>query len=146
MTSGAKNHPQDRTKNRPQDAAKNRPDIINPVCLCSVIGEDSLRALLNIKRQRAWSSRVRVRGLLLLIDYICRNLKKNGAITISADLAHSFVSKLRKKDCATTITEPLLLLCGIGILRRVHPAVFAHIKTSAVYCFADPYWKKPTPV
>ena len=79
--------------------------------------------------------------MLLLIDYICRNLKKSGTITISADLAHPFVSKLRKKDCATTITEPLLLLCGIGILRRVHPAMFAHIKTSAVYCFADPYRK-----
>jgi hypothetical protein len=41
------------------------------------------------------------------------------------------------------ITEPLLLLCGIGILRTVHPAVFAHIKTSAVYCFADPCSKNP---
>jgi hypothetical protein len=79
--------------------------------------------------------------LLLLIDYICRNLKKNG-ITISADLAHSFVSKLRKRDRPTTITEPLCLLCAIGILRRLHAAVFAHIKTSAIYCFTDPYCKK----
>ena len=35
-----------------------------------------------------------------------------------------------------------MLLCEIGILRRVRPAVFAHIKTSAVYCFADSYRKK----
>ena len=141
MTNGAKNRLNDGTKNRPHDDAENRPDIIHPVCLCGVIDEASLRALLIAMRQTPWCSRVRLRGLLLLVDYICRNLKKNGAITISADLAHSFVSKIRKKDCATTITEPLLLLCKIGILRTVRPAVFAHIKTSAVYCFADPYWK-----
>src|SRR5260370_39698618 len=41
-----------------------------------------------------------------------------------------------------TITEPLRLLCAIEILRKIHPAVFAHIKTSAVYCFAVPYCKK----
>jgi hypothetical protein len=142
MTNGAKNHSHDRTKNRPHDDSKNRPDIINPVSLCGVINEDSLKALLSIKRQNAWCSRVRLRGLLLLIDYICRNLKKNGTITISADLAHSFISKIRKRDRPSTITEPLHLLCAIGLLRKVRPAVFAHIKTSAVYCFTDPYSKK----
>src|SRR5262249_7580441 len=80
-------------------------------------------------------------GLLLLIDYIYRHLKKNG-VSISANLAHSFVSKLRKRDSNTTITEPLCLLCVIGILRKKRPAIFAHIKTSAVYCLADPYRKK----
>src|SRR6266849_10297853 len=94
MTNGAKNHPHDKPKNHPQDGSKNRPDIINPVCLCWVADEDSLKGLLNVKGQKAWCSRVRLRGLLLLIDYICRNLKKN-SITISADLAHSFVSKIR---------------------------------------------------
>jgi hypothetical protein len=142
MTSGTKNHPHDRAKNRPHDDSKNRPDIINPVLLCGAVDEDSLKGLLKSKRQTAWCSRVRVLGLLLLIDYICRNLKKNGAITISADLAHSFISKIRKRDSPTTITEPLCLLCAIGILQKVRPAVFAHIKTSAVYCFADPYCKK----
>src|SRR5437016_2358778 len=91
MTIGAKNHQHDKPKNHPQEALENRPDIINPVPLCGVIDEDSLKDLLNVKGQKAWCSRVRLRGLLLLIDYICRNLKKNGAITISADLAHSFV-------------------------------------------------------
>ena len=142
MTNGAKNHLHDRAKNRPQDGLKNRPDIINPVCLCGVVDENSLKGLLNVKRQNAWCSRIRLRGLLLLIDYICRNLKKNGAITISADLAHSFISKIRKRDRPATITEPLCLLCEIGILQKVRPAVFAHIKTSAGYCFADPYCKK----
>ncbi|HWX15570.1 MAG TPA: hypothetical protein VNY07_03190 [Chthoniobacterales bacterium] len=94
------------------------------------------------KKQTAWCSRVRVLGLLLLIDYICRNDKKNGVISISADLARSFVSKLRKKDCSTSVTEPLLLLCEIGILRRIRPATFAHVKTSAVYRLADAYRDK----
>jgi hypothetical protein len=107
-----------------------------------VVSEATLKDLLNAKRQAAWCSRVRLLGLLLLIDYIWRNVKNNGAISISADLAHSFVSKIRKRDLPFIITEPLRLLCEIGILRRIRPAVFAHIKTSAVYSFADPYSKK----
>jgi hypothetical protein len=136
-----KNRPQDNAKNRPQDGSKNRPDIINPVCVCGVVDEAELKVLLKSKKQTGWCTRVRILGLLLLIDYILRHIK-NGRISMSADLAHQFVSKLRKKDCATTITEPLLLLCRIGILRMVHPAVFVHIKTSAVYCFVDSYCKK----
>jgi hypothetical protein len=76
------------------------------------------------------------------MDYMLQNLKR-GPVSISADLAHQFVSKLRKKDCATTITEPLLLLWKIGVLKRVRPAVHAHVKTSAVYRFAAPYRKEP---
>jgi hypothetical protein len=141
MTNGPKNHPYDKAKNRPQDGPKNRPDIINPVPLCGVVDQGLLKALLKNKRQTLWCSRVRLCGLLLLIDYICRNLKINGVISISADLAHSFVSKLRRRDCDATVTEPLSLLCEIGVLRRIRPAVFAHIKTSAVYCLADAYCK-----
>ena len=138
MTNGAKNRPQDRTKNRPQDASKNRPDIINPVPLMGVVGEHGLKALLVRKKQTAWCTRVRILGLLLLIDYICRNLKR-GQISMSADLAHQFVSKLRNSRSGTMITEPLLALCEIGILETVRPAVFAHVKASAVYRFAFSY-------
>ena len=141
-TENAKNRPQDRTKNRPHDDLKNRPDIINPVSLRGALDDVVLKILLIANKQSAWRSRVRVLGLLLLIDYVCRNLKRNGTITISADLAHSFISKIRKRDCPTTITEPLCLLCTVGVLQRLRPAVFAHVKTSAVYCFAKPYRKK----
>ena len=106
MTNGAKNHPQDKAKNRPHDDLKNHPDIINPVCLLGAMAGDSLKALLIAKGQTAWCSRVRVNGLLLLIDYISRNLKRNGTITISADLAHSFVSKLRKRSSDKVVSEP----------------------------------------
>jgi hypothetical protein len=138
MTNGVKNHPHDKAKNRPQDPLENRPDIINPVSLCGVIDENSLKALLIVNKQTAWCSRVRVRGLLLLIDYLCRNVK-NRTITISADLAHQFVSKLRSRSRNGTCTEPLLLLCRVGILERIRRAVFAHVKTSAGYRFADRY-------
>ena len=74
MTNGAKNHPQ--TTKIAHKTTKNRPDIINPVCLCGVVDEAELKALLKSKKQNAWCTRVRILGLLLLIDYICRNLKK----------------------------------------------------------------------
>ena len=136
MTNGAKNRPHDNAKNRPQDGLKNRPDIINPVCLRGVITEGSLKALLMSKGQTAWCSRVRLLGLLLLIDYMLRHIKR-GRISMSADFAHQFVSKLRRRTSVMLVTEPLLLLCEIGILRKLRPAVLAHVKTSAVYCLGD---------
>ena len=142
MTNGAENRPHDEAKNRPQDGFKNRPDIINPVPLCGVLCEAELKTLLRAKKHTTWCTRVRLLGLLLVIDYICRNFK-NGIISMSADLAHQLVSKLRKKDCGTAITEPLLLLWKIGVLERLRPAVHAHVKTSAVYRFAAPYRKEP---
>ena len=145
-TNSAKNHPQDNAKNRLQDELKNHPDIITPVFLTGVIRGDSLRALLTARGHTAWCSRVRVNGLLLLIHFIYRNLKPNCTITISADLAHSYVSKLRRRDCDNTVTEPLLLLCKIGILRKKRPAVFGHVRTSTVYCFTDSYRKAQIPL
>ena len=103
-----------------------------------VVGELGLKALLVREKQTAWCTRVRILGLLLLIDYICRHLKR-GQISMSADLAHQFVSKLRNSRPGTMITEPLLALCEIGILEMVRPAVFAHVKASAVYRFAFSY-------
>ena len=122
-----------------QAEPKNRPDIINPVSLCGVIKDGELKALLRGQKQPAWCSRVRVQGLLLLIDYICRNLKTNGLISISADLAHQFVSKLRVRDRCDIPTEPLLLLCRLGILEKKRAAVFAHVRASATYCFTEKY-------
>jgi hypothetical protein len=104
MTNGAKNHPHDETRNRLQDAVGNRPDIIKPVSLVGVIDEASLKALLKSKGQPRWCSRVRLRGLLLLINHICRNLKNNGTITISADLR---IRSSRRSERRTA--RPLLL-------------------------------------
>src|SRR5262245_12383152 len=138
MTSDSKNRSQDSAKNRPQDGKRNRPDIINPVALVGVVDGRVLEALLRANKQSQWCTPVRIKGLLLLLDYICRHMTHRG-ISISADLARSFVSKLRKKIDPRDITEPLLLLRGVGILKLLRPAVFAHIKTSAFYDFWDPY-------
>ena len=141
MTQESKNRPHDTTKNRPHERTKNRLNIINPVRLVAVISEAGLEGLLKVHDVSDWSSRVRLRGLMLLIDYLCRNLK-NGSISISADLAHQFVSKLRNRSRDDVSTEPLLLLCRLGILERIRPAVFAHVKTSARYRFANRYRNK----
>jgi hypothetical protein len=82
MTNGVKNRPHDKAKNRPQDDAENRPDIINPVCLCGVVDEAELKVLLKSKKQTAWCTRVRILGLLLLIDYICRHLKRGADLDV----------------------------------------------------------------
>ena len=138
MTRSPKNRPHDNGKNHPQDDSKIHPDITNPVVLCGVIGEQCLGTLLVSEGFPAWSSRVRVHGLLLLIDYICRNAKK-GQISISADLAHGYASKLKNQNGKRTVTEPLQLLCVVGILEKIRSAVYSHIKTPAVYRVADPY-------
>ena len=115
--------------------------LLIQVPFLGVVVETELKVLLSAKKQTAWCTRVRILGLLLLVDYICRHLKK-GQISMSADLAHQFVSKLRNSRSGTMITEPLLVLCKIGILEMVRSAVFAHVKTSAVYRFAIPYRKE----
>jgi hypothetical protein len=139
-TNRTQNRPHDNGKNRLQGDAENRPDIINPVPLFGIVMVSELKRLLMSKGQVAWCTSVRLLGVLLLIDYILRNLKK-GQISISADLAHQFVSKLRNSGCGRMITEPLSLLCKIGVLQRIRPAVHAHVKASAVYSFAPPYRK-----
>ena len=123
---------------RPQHETKKHHDIINPVSLIGVISENELRKLLKVKSQTAWCSRVRVGGLLLLIDYLLRNIR-DGAVSISADLARSYLSKLRNSCAAGEIKEPLPLLCEIGILELVRPAVHVHVCASAVYRFAEKY-------
>ena len=139
MTGHPKNRPHGSGKNRPHDGAKKHPDIINPVPLSGVIDERNLRELLRRKKQPQWCSAVRVKGLLLLIDYCCRHMTANG-VTISGELARSYVSRIKRIDPAD-ITEPLLLLCQIGILKLLRPAVWAHIRISKTYAFAADFEK-----
>ena len=75
-TEERKNRPHDKAKNRPQDDSKNRPDIINPVSLSGIVPVGELKSLLMCKSQEAWCTSVRLLGLVLLIDYILRNLKR----------------------------------------------------------------------
>jgi hypothetical protein len=136
MTVEEKKRHYDKDKKRHHDAAKKHHNIINPVTLRGVVTESELRSLIMTRGHSEWSTRVRVCGLLLLIDYIVRRLK-NRAISISAELARAFVSKLKKG----AIREPLPLLCSVGILQQVRPGVCAHVRASAVYRLGDQFQK-----
>jgi hypothetical protein len=120
----------DKVKKHLQDRAKKHPDIIKPVGVVGVVDEVELKVLLRFHKQSDWQTRVRVNGLLLLIDAVTRNLKK-GVASISPDLGRSYVSKLREGSHRGVVKEPLPRLCCIGIMEIVHPAMLAHIKTSA---------------
>ena len=58
-------------------------------------------------------------------------------------MADQYVSKLDSRPARPldpdTIREPLSVLCKVGILHRVSPAVYSHIQTSAKYKFSDKY-------
>jgi len=83
--------------------------------------------------QIEWATSVRMRGLLLIIDYVARKMKKAGA-SIPGDLARSYISKIARPKRENTIQEPLLLLVEIGILDSVRPSVFGpHIKSPGVF-------------
>jgi hypothetical protein len=137
----AKKRPHHKPEKGHQYRGKKRHDIIIHSPLSGVVTEAELKGLLQSKGQIAWCSRVRVGGLLLLIDYLSRNLK-NGMVSISADLARQYVSKLRNCCARGAIKEPLPLLCEIGILKRVRPGIHAHICASAVYRFGEDYENK----
>src|SRR5262249_32960183 len=113
-------------------------NIINPVSLLGVVDEKQLNRLLTSHLHFGWCTRVRIQGLLLLLDYLLRNTK-NGLASISAELARSYVSKLKTKKGDHSISEPLLVLCEVGIIKRVRPGVCAHVRASAAYCLGDEY-------
>ncbi len=106
-----------------------------------VTPEDLAKSLLRAG-QEEWCTRVRLSGLLLLIDYALRNRASNGVL-ISAHLARVFSSRLRRQVARTTIREPLSVLCDIGILRQVQAAVHGlHLRTAARYAFCGAYTKR----
>ena len=85
---------------------------------------------------------VRLGGLLLLIDFVCRH-HAVGGFPVPADLADGFISKLGKTKSRRTMREPLAVLCRVGILRRVRAAVNGwHLRTSALYTLGREYAKR----
>ena len=109
-----------------------------------VVGVDALRSLLQEHNQHEWCSRISLGGLMLLIEFFA-NRRTPKDISCSVDLAHGYVSKIGRPKSANTIHEPLAVLCKVGVLRMVQPAVNgAHIKTSALYAFHEEYAKRRT--
>src|ERR1022692_581078 len=100
-----------------------------------VCGLDELRRLLLDHSQHEWCSRVKLRGLMLLIEFLAKhriakgNRRNAKGISCSADLAHGYVSKIGRPKSTETIREPLAVLCKIGVLRRAQAAVIGpHLK------------------
>lgn len=119
-----------------------RSNRVRGLRLKGVMTLDELSGILAKARQSEWRTRVRLGGLLLLIDFVVRNCRRKG-VSISADLAHDFVSALRRTKFDNTIKEPLALLCELGILQCVRAAVNGqHVKMSAVYALHGAYAKR----
>jgi hypothetical protein len=110
--------------------------------LSAVRTEEELRRILEQAGQVEWCTRVRLRGLLLLVDLVIRNHSPQG-FSIPADLAHGYVSAVRRPKLSHTVREPLAVLCHVGILRRVRRATNGwHLKLPAAYALAGEYVKR----
>jgi len=62
--------------------------------LSGVVSKDELARSLRRVGQAEWCTNVRLHGLLMLIDYLCRNFSRHG-VSIPADLAHDYISNLK---------------------------------------------------
>ena len=102
-----------------------------------VASVDEMRRILAKNGQQKWCTRVRLCGLLLLVDLVCRKQTSKG-VPISADRASKLISPLKRPNSREAIREPLAVLCQIGILRRVQAAVNGRdVKASARYAIDD---------
>ena len=109
------------------------------VIFSGVVSLDELDSRLRGACQDEWCTNVRLRGLLMLIDFVRRNHTVRG-VSISANAAHDYISNIKRPKSYCTIREPLAVLCAIEILRCVSQAINGwHVKKSAVYAFDDKY-------
>ena len=114
-----------------------RSDSLRAVCT-----EEELRRILRAAGQVEWCTRVRLRGLLLLVDFLIRNQASEG-FSIPADLAHAFVSAIRRPKLPHTVREPLAILCRVGILKRLRRATNSwHLKIPASYTLGGEYLRR----
>ena len=107
------------------------------VNLSGVVSKNDLDRCLRRIGQTEWCTNVRLHGLLLIIDYVCRCHSRQ-EVSIPADLAHGYISNIKRPKSSGTTREPLAVLCKVGILRCVRAAVNGwHVKKPAVYAIDD---------
>jgi hypothetical protein len=107
------------------------------VRLDDAVTSEEMRKILAKNGQKEWCTNVRLGGLLLLVDFVCRKQTSKG-VPISADRASTFISPLKRPHSRETIREPLAVLCQIGVLRRMQAAVNGRdVKASARYAIND---------
>ena len=109
-------------KKSPKKAVRFRAERFCRTTLAGVVTYDKLADLLRRAGQDEWTSRVRLCGLLLVVDFLRRKRTPQG-VPISADLAHDFISAVKRPKKRGTIREPLAVLCRVGILRCVQAAI-----------------------
>jgi hypothetical protein len=135
----AEKTPARRFQKAPTRTGQKTPSYYIPSEVRGLVGSDELIKLLVYHKQHEWCSLVRLGGLLLLLEFFAMRRDQKG-VSCSADLAHSYVSKLGRRNSSTTIPEPLAVLCKVQLLRLTQPAVNGwHVKTSAVYAFHEDY-------
>ncbi len=110
---------------------------------------DYLKSLLLKHGQQEWTTDVRLSGLLILQDFIIRQFKSKRSkdrrgrrIRISADLAHSYSSSIKRPKAPSTILEPLAVLEAIGALEKVENARFGGpVTCSSAFVVPAPFLK-----
>ena len=113
-----------------------------PTILSGVVSLEELAACLRRFGQDEWCTNVRLLGLLMLIHFLRQKLTSEGA-SIPADLAHQYISPIKRPNLSITICEPLAVLCKLGILKCVSPAINGHhMKKPAAYAFENKYCKR----
>ena len=109
--------------------------------LSGVVSLEELAACLRCFGQDEWCTNVRLLGLLILIQFLRQKHTSKG-VSVSADLAHRYISTIKRPKLSGTVREPLAVLCEVGILKCVSPAINGHhMKKPAAYAFEDKYCK-----
>jgi hypothetical protein len=104
----------------------------------------SFAALLLKHGQSVWTTSYRLKGLLLVIDYLARKDCKAGQRSAAARLGN-ILSKLEKSLSMppNTEREVMPLLCRIGVAVHVADAVSSwHVKASTAYRLTEHYRKR----
>lgn len=118
----------------PLGQRKKAPRYYEPETVVGVVGVDALHSLLQEHRQHDWCSDVRIGGLLLLLANILKRLADGKRpVSVSAELARSYISKLRAPKSPHTKREALQALCAIGVLDVAQDARNYHVKASRKY-------------
>jgi hypothetical protein len=135
--------PTRRSQKAPTGTHQKTPSYYTPSEVEGAVGLDELAKLLRYQRQHEWCSPVRLRGLLLLFEFFFKRRDSRG-VSCSANLAHSYVSKLGRHKSPSTVPEPLAVLCKVQLLHLVQPAVNGwHVRNSALYAVHEDYASRP---
>lgn len=112
---------------------KTPPNYVPVVLGVVVVVGGGLETLLRKHGQHEWATRVRMSGLLSLLDFIARKESKD-PVYVSGGLARDYVSEFNKPKSESTIRKPLEVLRRIGVIKRVREHAFGrYAKCAAAF-------------